>query len=83
MIFDEWAGNVPDDPRTHTDPVSVPAVTLDSLAVPTVIQTLCSWTSKGPKACFCEADHRFCMGAPIGLLRCMWHADSRDRVLGR
>jgi FkbM family methyltransferase len=33
ITFDEWAGNVPDDPHTATDPVSVPAVTLDSLAV--------------------------------------------------
>jgi FkbM family methyltransferase len=32
MTFDEWAGNVPDAPRTATDPVTVPAVTLDSLA---------------------------------------------------
>jgi FkbM family methyltransferase len=33
VTFDEWAGNVPDDPRTATDPVTVPAVTLDSLAL--------------------------------------------------
>jgi FkbM family methyltransferase len=32
VTFDEWAGHVPDDPRLATDPVRVPAVSLDSLA---------------------------------------------------
>lgn len=33
MVFDELAGNVPTDPRKANDPATVPAVTLDSLAV--------------------------------------------------